>query len=56
MNVQKYDDHEFTDEQEEAINTLNNAIVKHFQVMKVDPEYTENVWEKIDEIIRQELA
>lgn len=55
MKLQDYDNQTFTDEQERAINTLNDAIVEHFEVMGVDPEYTDNVWEKIDEIIRQEL-
>lgn len=55
MNITKYDTQDFTDEQENAINELNDSIVKHFKVMGVDPEFTEDVWNCIDEIIRSNL-
>ena len=55
ITLQDYETHTFNKDQEDAINMLNDAIVTHFQVMGIDPEYTEDVWNYIDTLITEEI-
>ena len=55
ITLDKYETQTFTNEQEEAINNLNDAIVKHFEVLGVNPDFTEDVWECIDQIVTEQI-
>ena len=55
ITLHKYETQTFTDEQEQAISELNDAIAKHFDVMGCNVDLTEDVWNYIDGLITHEI-
>lgn len=55
ISLHNYETQTFTKKQEQAINRLHNAIEHHFEVMGIDTNYTNNVWEYIDGVITEQI-